>query len=52
MIPKIEHPLDTSNFRAILDDDVEPEISKGEDSTNAFKDFTPITRPEKQLHAL
>jgi len=55
MIPKIAHPLDTSNFRSIEDDEepCDTELKEGEDpTTNPFKDFTPISRPQKQLNAL
>jgi protein-serine/threonine kinase len=52
MVPKLAHPLDTSNFRNIPDDEEDwdaPE-QQNEDPTNAFKDFTPITRPTKESH--
>jgi len=55
IIPKISHPLDTSNFRSIEDDEEsgDTELKENEDpTTNPFKDFTPITRPEKHLNAL
>jgi len=68
IVPKIQHPLDTSNFRSLKDSEdlKDPELEENQDKkqqekekerqegdpTNPFKDFTPITRPEKQLHAL
>eukprot|EP01117_Protostelium_nocturnum_P000627 TRINITY_DN1072_c0_g1_i1.p1 TRINITY_DN1072_c0_g1~~TRINITY_DN1072_c0_g1_i1.p1 ORF type:complete len:371 (+),score=111.80 TRINITY_DN1072_c0_g1_i1:177-1289(+) len=46
MIPKITGPTDTSNFRALNDDEEEEEQMR-EGEQDAFKDFIPITRPEK-----
>jgi len=49
MIPKLQHALDTSNFRNIQDDEEEKEGEpQGEDPTNPFKDFTPIDRTENR----
>jgi len=53
IIPKMSHSLDTSNFRAIKDDEeIENHFEMNNEDLNTFKDFKPISRPEKQLHAL
>jgi len=61
IIPKVANSFDTSNFRNLQDDEVitddeqQQKEEKRDDNTqpsNPFKDFTPICRPEKQLHAL
>jgi hypothetical protein len=39
IIPKISHPLDTSNFRAMKEEPEEEEVRENEQE--AFKDFTP-----------
>jgi len=49
----MSHPLDTSNFRAIKDDEeIENHTEMNNEDLNTFKDFKPISRPEKQPHAL
>lgn len=52
IIPKIDSPTDTSNFRTIEDtgDDTDKEFT--EDPLSPFKDFTPISRPEKNPNSL
>jgi protein-serine/threonine kinase len=46
IVPKIAHPTDVSNFRTIKDEQEEEEQIR-DNEQDAFKDFTPISRPDK-----